>query len=66
MPKFKVPATMTTELYIIVDAKDIEHAKEIGKNTDGGEFTEDESPSSGSWEVGEPTPYIEGTEKVAS
>lgn len=53
MPKYKVPATMGTNLYLMVNAKDADEAYDIAKNTDGACFMEEEGIN-GDWRIGEP------------
>tara|TARA_Y100000996_G_scaffold371818_1_gene320378 strand:+ start:99 stop:314 length:216 start_codon:yes stop_codon:yes gene_type:complete len=50
--KFKVPATMHTDLYLIVEAASADEAYKIAKRTDGAEFIEEDN--SGDWVIGEP------------
>ncbi|MEP2668927.1 MAG: hypothetical protein ABJH04_08025 [Cyclobacteriaceae bacterium] len=58
MKHFRVLATMETDLYLDVMAKDKEAAMEIGRNTDGGDFIAQEG---GDWSVYD---AIERTPKV--
>jgi len=52
MPKYKVPATITTELFIEVEANNPDEAWGIAKKADGSDFLEE--PMTGSWDIGEP------------
>lgn len=49
--QYRVYATMTTQLYLDVEAESEDEALELAENTDGGDFTEDTSFLSGSWDV---------------
>ena len=45
--KFRVCATMTSYLYIDVEAKDEDEAYDIASDTDGGEFIEEDGWNGG-------------------
>ena len=49
MAKYRVWAKSNSYCYLDVEAESIEEAREIGYDTDGGEFIED----SGDWEYGD-------------
>lgn len=51
MPKFKVTATMYTDLETVIEAKNEEEAYQIAQQLDGAEFTE--QPNSGDWQIGD-------------
>ncbi len=48
---FRVWAKVTDECYFDVMAGSAEEAYDIGRNTDGGEFLQDDDMFAGSWEV---------------
>ena len=48
---YRVWAKMTNECYFDVMAGSAEEAYEIGRNTDGGDFLQDDDMFAGSWEV---------------
>jgi hypothetical protein len=54
--KYRVNATMTTDLYVIVEADSEDEALEIARNMDGGEFIEDERWGSGDWNIEDAAP----------
>lgn len=56
MQKFKVTATMYTDLFVIVEADNEVHAFEIAKELDGADFQEE--PNSGDWTIGDVLPLF--------
>lgn len=48
MKKFKVIATMYTKLVCEIEANDLDHAWEIARETDGGDFI---ALPDGDWEI---------------
>lgn len=61
---YRVYATMTTELYLDVEAESEDEAMDIAKDTDGGEFIELDPYFSGSWDVTHAISHVD-LDKVA-
>ena len=49
MPKYRVLATMTTDLFLELEAEDLNAAKKMAREACGSEFTE--IPNSGDWDL---------------
>ena len=56
MQKFKVTATMYTDLFVIIEADNEARAYQIAKELDGSEF--EEEPNSGGWSIGDVLPLF--------
>ena len=49
--EYRVCAIMSIPCYLIVEAHDEDEAREIARDTDGGDFISDDNPFAGDWEI---------------
>lgn len=49
--RYEVTAIMSTPCYLTVEAYDEEEAREIARETDGGDFMSDDNPYAGDWVI---------------
>ena len=61
MPRYKVTASMITDLYIEVEADSEEEALQIAEDADGADFIEE---GCGDWEMGSANLIVENEKEV--
>lgn len=49
--RYEVTAIMSIPCYLTVEAYDEEEAREIARETDGGDFMSDDNPYAGDWVI---------------